>query len=91
MLSKNNKSAGGLGTPLENVEAMAASKPELITGLTDVKDTQNPASAQTAASMDAEYPSGLRLGLIITSAFISMFLVSLVSKSTNSASWRHRE
>ncbi|KAH8660370.1 major facilitator superfamily domain-containing protein [Xylariales sp. PMI_506] len=40
---------------------------------------QNIAStpAQTSANVEPEYPSGLKLALIVTSAFVSMFLVSL--------------
>jgi hypothetical protein len=49
----------------------------VITGDKDAKDGMS-TPVQTVTTSDVEYPSGLRLALIITSAFVSMFLVSLV-------------
>ncbi len=36
------------------------------------------AQVDTTATEDIEYPSGLKLGLLLASIFISMFLVALV-------------
>lgn len=44
----------------------------------DTNDTPSTAPTQTTPE-EPIYPSGLRLGLLITSVFVAMFLVSLVS------------
>ncbi|KAK6083123.1 MFS aflatoxin efflux [Seiridium cupressi] len=54
-----------------------ASEPMSVPGDEKPKETPDLASAQTDSSEAAAYPSGLRLGLILTSVFVSMFLVSL--------------
>jgi len=49
---------------------------------TDVNDEPKAvdlAPVNTTATEDIVYPSGLRLALLLTSAFVSLFLVSLVS------------
>ncbi|KAK9797632.1 putative Major facilitator superfamily (MFS) profile domain-containing protein [Seiridium cardinale] len=54
-----------------------ASEPMSVPGDEKPRETPDLASAQTDSSEAAAYPSGLRLGLILTSVFVSMFLVSL--------------
>lgn len=48
-------------------------------GTMDPEKVQSPDSRQASSGDDSQYPSGLRLALIILSAFTSLFLVSLVS------------
>ncbi len=64
----------------------AEARTEPITIDAKAKDGHNLESVQTTAGADAEYPTGLRLALILISAFMSMFLVSLVNASTPSDS-----
>ncbi|ORY72073.1 uncharacterized protein BCR38DRAFT_26764 [Pseudomassariella vexata] len=59
-------------TCLEDAEARTIPGPELITSDANKKEGQTLASSQSTATADIEYPSELRLDLIIT-----MFLVSL--------------
>jgi len=82
MLSSDIKPAKALPTSLEDAEDRRVPEPETIIGDADAKEGQNLGSTGTTASADVEYPSGLSLGLIITSAFVSIFLVALVSIST---------
>ncbi|KAK1770739.1 major facilitator superfamily domain-containing protein [Phialemonium atrogriseum] len=63
-----------LAASLEGAEAMTALEPVLIAG--DAKETES-APVQTSATEDIVYPSGPRLGLLLTSVFISMSLVTL--------------
>lgn len=50
-----------------------------IAGTIDTEMVQPPDSNKVSSEDESQYPSGLRLTLIILSAFISLFLVSLVS------------
>ncbi len=45
--------------------------------LVDGADGADLAPASTTATQDIEYPSGVRLALILSSIFVSMFLVAL--------------
>lgn len=80
------KSEGALPESLDDAQYKPIIEPKSITADANSKDTKIIASAPTTATVDIEYPSGMRLGLIITSAFISMFLVSLVRISTSEVS-----
>lgn len=90
MLSNNVKQADALPASLVEAEARTAA-PEQVTGDVDANESKKSKSPPTASMADIEYPSGLKLDLIITSAFTSMFLVSLVSIPTHSISSGHRE
>lgn len=50
-----------------------------IAGTIEPEKVQPPDSNKVSSEDESQYPSGLRLTLIILSAFISLFLVSLVS------------
>jgi len=93
MLSSDIKPAGALPVSPEEAEGKTIQQPESITGNANTKEVQNPASVQTTSTVaaDIEYPSGLRLGLVITSPFVSMFLVSLVRISSYFVSVRPTE
>jgi hypothetical protein len=72
---------GVIRASLEGDEAKPLPDPLLITTDASTNEIQSSASVQENENVDFEYPSGLRLGLIIASTFVSMFLVSLVSNS----------
>ncbi len=60
----------------------AAKAPDtLITAENDTMPQPEPdlEKSQTPATDNTEYPTGLKLGLILLSVFINVFLVSLVS------------
>jgi hypothetical protein len=88
MPSSNIKPEETLPASLEDSDTEALPHPEWISINPSTKFELNYASTPTTQSVDAEYPSGLRLVLIIVSAYISVFLVSLVSIFTHLLSSR---
>lgn len=92
MLSSDSKPGAALPTFIGDAKAgTAVSQPESVAQNTNEKDTPYLMHAQTTTTADIAYPSGLKLGLIMTSAFISMFLVSMVRTSTHLVSLRPKK
>lgn len=86
MASSLNRLEKALAVPPEEVEATTTPEPVSIADDAIAKDDLSVASARPSNAEDISYPSGLKLGLIITSLCLSMFLVSLVSMTIQSCS-----
>lgn len=89
MILTEKKVAAALPEFSNNVQTKTAPETEPVSGNLAVKENENHAFTPIPATINDEYPSGLRLGLIVTSAFASMFLVSLVSLSPIESSAAH--
>jgi len=80
LFGRKSKTPQGTG---DNLEVTAAPEPVPVAAESaddDVAEGKGEGLAQvnTTATQDIVYPSGLKLGLLLASVFITMFLVALV-------------
>lgn len=71
--------AAAAPAPAPAPEPVPLPVPVPIAGDAKAKEGYDLAPVRTTDTEDIVYPSGLRLGLLLTSVFVSMFLVALVS------------
>lgn len=81
MLFKKSKAiAGTPGSTKTESKATTETDPQTANGAPGKEDTQTSPLARKESSGDV-YPSGVKLFVLLTSVYVSMFLVALVSIS----------